>query len=130
MHSGNKPKDCGVWHRWPALPALIVSAVLVSFIPPVVGKGGATAEPLHLVFPDFFATWSERAQHQYVLGVIDARASALTGNSALPEFVKCVVTHGVGKIAQVIADELVPRIGAAGTPMPYLIDQAIRDLCP
>lgn len=95
----------------------------------VVGINGQAQDSLHLMFPYDYLSMPPEQRRLYTLGVIDARLSALVGNSRLAGISRCLTRIGVGGVQRVVETEIVPTLGAGGTPMPYVVDSAIARAC-
>lgn len=89
----------------------------------------AADEPLHLMFPHDYLSLSKEARHHYILGVTDARLSALVGKARLGVLSQCLARVGISRVTQVAEETVIPTIGAAATPMPFIVDRSIQLAC-
>ena len=106
---------------------LISGLLLVASVAPPPSEAAGN-ESLYLLFPHDYLAYSQDERRMYVLGVLDARFNAPRG-PAPRAAIECLARIGISRVRATLERDVIRKIGAAATPMPFAIDHALQLAC-
>jgi hypothetical protein len=104
-------------------------ALLIGMVP-LCTRGAPPPAPLHLMFAHDSLSLTEPERRAYVVGVLDAKLAHHIGTSQLNALSTCIAKVGIGALMRTLERRVIPTPGVAATPMPFVVNEAVRLSCP